>query len=413
MDTTQIGAAGTDWRILVAIRFFDWIEENVKNASARYELMIAYHAWTKRGHFSINTGRVDGTHGSTTRKAIAKALVDCPYIELVRDAEIKKHAAIHRFCGLDSRSISGNPNQPTDSGLGGSSPGRRCRVVMLDATWLMTRAIRWCTWCAERNYEICCDFFGITKRAKAIFETFQKVTPPTNDKFLREISDEKNAETGLSKRDWSARLLRKMRDGSLLRVARNKSGRVYHSLTNTPRLMRKEMLIDGERMIEVDLKSAYWAVIAAQLPEGDEKDRMVAGVQSGHWYADLGNEAGVDFPTSDDLKVATQVQCLTGQDQRLDSRPLWVALRRRFPIAASMIQGIRDDVGASGLTHYLTRLEGSVMTPVHDRLIDMGIDFLPLHDAVLVPESAAERVADVIRAIGESILGFTPRVSVK
>ncbi len=414
MQTTEIGAAGTHWPVLIDVRVIDWLTANVKNEPARHELVIAYHAWTRRGYFSINTGRVDACHGSACRKAIRKALVDCPFIRLTRDAKIKKHAAIHQFFGLDSKSKTSHLKQPTDSALSGASPRvGRCRRVVLDCQWLRQRAIRWCSWCLERGFDIACDFFGITERAKAIFDSISRVGLPENDDFTNDIDDEKNATTGRSKRDWARDFVAKCRRGSVLRVSRIKSGRLYQPLTNAPRLMRREMTIDGEKMTEVDLSSAYWAVLSAELPDSDERDRMIDSLQAGLWYSDLAAEAGVEFATNGELKVATQTQCLTGQDQRLESRPLWVALKRLYPTLSRIIQRIRDESGASGLTHFLTSLEGRVMAPVHLCVIALGIPALPLHDGILVPLSAAERVADVIRTVATEKLGFTPLVKIK
>jgi hypothetical protein len=217
----------------------------------------------------------------------------------------------------------------------------------------------------------------------------------------------------MSARESVAMYHRRSLMGDVMRQVRSLSGRYYHWLSRCPRLLRRMLTIDGERLAEADVAASYFTFLAGQLPDGAERRRVVSLIRSGDWYEWLADSVGFGGD-GDEIKVEAQRQLLFGIDWRVASRPLWRPFAAAFPALAALINRIRRDVGgASGLAHYLSRLEGAVMGRATRELAASGVRCLPLHDGILCGESSVDHAAAVIRQIFTEVLGFEPLVRKK
>jgi len=151
------------------------------------------------------------------------------------------------------------------------------------------------------------------------------------------------------------------------------------------------------------------------MPDGDEKRRLLDCYRAGEWYEHLADAAGVDYESRSELKRQAQMQLLFF-DSRWPAthRPLWRQGLANFPGFRSLILRLRKQHGGpSGFSDWLTAKEQAVMSRVHDRIARAGGRYLPLHDAVLVPQSAASRVQGDLIEAGAQALGFEPLATVK
>ena len=84
-------------------------------------------------------------------------------------------------------------------------------------------------------------------------------------------------------------------------------------------------------------------------------------------------------------------------------------MRRLFPQLARFIVRLRRRLGAGGLSDYLTKQEASLF--IDNMLVRChknGIPCIPVHDAILVPESVAGDVKRSLEMFAKLAFGFVP-----
>jgi hypothetical protein len=226
----------------------------------------------------------------------------------------------------------------------------------------------------------------------------------------------------------------------VVKLARRKRGRCYDPLTNLRKDLRRDSLIDGEPIAEVDIHACYTCLLVSKLPAGTAKNKAIAALQTdwyaqfeesyakwfdgqiesgrgyineaGQWMLRLDNDPEHDTPAS--IKVEYQRQCLFWRDPRDESNPLRVALRRLHPELCHLIETLRQRMTPSKLSDVLTRAEGSlVVDSAVAELERAGITAKPNHDGILVPVSRKDEAKKILLGVCRWHLGFEPRVSIK
>jgi len=388
----------------------------------RYEFAFLWRSFSQDREFRVAMRMVELLYTGHFRKAF-KAILDATA------TPVKTHSS---FAGsVRSRtykfkfrrpkkaptynSIPDSEPDSTENPLRSTVPSDLIQVTV-PAAWYWDRYERWTLICERNDWTSSLDLDGRTEWGRPLFAALDKIQIPDT------------AET--------ARLTKR----GVVKLARRKRGRCYDPLTNLRKDLRRDSLIDGEPIAEVDIHACYTSLLVSKLPAGTAKDKAIAALQT-DWYAQFKesyaqwfdaqvasgrgyiNEAGQwmlrldDDPEHDkpaSIKVEYQRQCLFWRDPRDESNPLRVALRRLHPELCNLIETLRQRMTPSELSDVLTRAEGSlVVDSAVAELERAGITAKSNHDGILVPTSRVEEAREILLGVCEWHLGFRPRVSIK
>lgn len=202
--------------------------------------------------------------------------------------------------------------------------------------------------------------------------------------------------------------------------------RFYHDLTNMKKEIRARCLLDGEAVVSIDMHATFVAVIAGRLSMGEERDRLIAMLQTGDFYREFAKLTGLN---SADVKARFQRDVVFSRWR--PGNVYWETFKKHFPNTARAISQIRDHghvvrfkckqdkngrrftqkttLGQLNLSRSLTRTESDIfgcgaMVALHD----LGIKSLPIHDCLMVPARHAQAAYRVIGEFAERVLGFAP-----
>jgi hypothetical protein len=287
------------------------------------------------------------------------------------------------------------------------------RTVKSPGLWLCSRTEKWDAICTEHDWTNHLDVDGRTDWGRPIHEALAATLVPVT------------------------RETKRLREG-VVPIKRRRHGRCYHPLTNLRKDLRRDCQLNGESAVEVDIHACYSAILISQLAEGQPKNRAIEAVQ-GDWYSQfdgaysgwlleqerkgvayhsdrwmirVDDDPAHDAPAS--IKVEYQRQCLFWRDNRAGRNPLRQTLRELHPELCGLIESLRARLTPTDLSHVLTHAEGSlVVDSALAELERLEINAIPIHDAVVVPESKAEQARAVMLAVAEWHLGFRPRITVK
>lgn len=279
---------------------------------------------------------------------------------------------------------------------------------------MMARHMKWTEYCAARGLPQMVDILGTTAWGRATLDVLDLVE-------VTAVS---------ASPDGQARIDRLTKRG-VLRVCYRRHGRLYHPLTNLPKVDRRRILINGKPTAEVDMSAAFTTLLASGLPEADRKP-IVDKVRAGTWYkqfdatydafakekrAEMEAAGCSEQEISERLcgvKVEFQRQVLFGSDRRKASTPLFDVLRRNHPALAQLIDYLRQLYGVSGFASWLMHKESAIFV---DRCIPeahrFGVQVLGIHDGLIVPVEDAGAVGRMTVRVSRDLLGFDPGVSVK
>ncbi|MDA7875005.1 hypothetical protein N9B17_07510 [Rhodopirellula sp.] len=184
--------------------------------------------------------------------------------------------------------------------------------------------------------------------------------------------------------------------------------------------IRGLLLLDGERLGELDISASYLCALTSQLWEDTatqrrQKDQLIRLLQTGEFFERIADECGYAWTDRGELKRQFNMQCLFWREKTPESaRLLWSGLSRLFPNLARLIMGVRRSVGgASGLSDWLCERESDTMFAIFDAVGKAGIKFLPNHDGILIAQSKVPEVREIAIRVATEVLGFEPAVKVK
>jgi hypothetical protein len=200
----------------------------------------------------------------------------------------------------------------------------------------------------------------------------------------------------------------------------NKGGRLYGEFQNTSREQRKAATIDGQPVVELDLKASHltalYGVTKRTMPDGDPyaieglpravvKGAITAMIGLGHtaltrWsskskanlLADLGTEQLLDAKTF---------------SRRYPARMVAEKVLKRHPVLHHLAPNTLDWAD-------LQFLESEVLVKVILQLgEEHGIPALPVHDSIIVPMEAAEVAQTCLGATFKAVTGQMPLIEMK
>lgn len=188
--------------------------------------------------------------------------------------------------------------------------------------------------------------------------------------------------------------------------------RFYHPVTSLPRAVKKgcKFEVDGVEIpaVQPDVHGMYWCVLIAMMEPSAEKDELIRLVQSRAFYLRLAEECGLECNV--EFKIRTNAQCLFYRHWwAQDKCEISTALAKLFPELWALIKSLRSRMRIGEFSDLLCAGERSVMGPALLRASELG-PALPLHDALVVPETIADQVVEIIQQVAIEVLGFVPAV---
>ncbi len=288
--------------------------------------------------------------------------------------------------------------------------------VTIPGRWLRLRYLKKSAICEQWGWISKLDLDGRTEWGRWLFASLDRVSMPVTDETSRLTSR------------------------GVTRLAKRRYGRVYHPISNLRKGIRRECLIDGEPIAEVDIHACYTCLLVSDMHPGESRDKAIAYLMT-DWYSQFdvffagwfekqvecglgyisksgtrilrsGNSQTHDQPLS--IKKEYSRQCLFWADSRDISNPLRVFFRSIHPELCDMIIARRKRMSASDLSRKLTQREGSIVVDTAmAEFARAGIAAIPLHDAVMVQASRATATQEILLDVCERKLGFRPKISIK
>lgn len=365
---------------------------------------------------------------SDQRKALMRMIRECPYLYVVRrhcSLPGKKRCTTWGLRNLNDleqvrkddpdvdppvHTVS-SPVMPLFRVLGAS----RC-FYTIPVDRHIAFAQSWRAFCISRDYPVTYDYDGSTAYGAASFASLECTRLPERVDW----SDFPGSTESLR---WTRRLFLALSRGGFRRLCRRIYGRLYHPLVNLTKWLRRklQMLYEGawQAVAEVDLSCTYWVILASCLPDCAERRDLVdilSGADGRDFYTELNAACATPYASRDLVKPEVQKQCLfwkvwAHMDEK--SRPLWFALRRRFPRLAAFINRMRSTMNGTYFSEFLTRRESAFFVDHMLPLVHgMGIPVLTIHDCLLVPSSVAQKVLSLCQREAEAFFGFVPKFGV-
>jgi hypothetical protein len=233
------------------------------------------------------------------------------------------------------------------------------------------------------------------------------------DGFLLELPDRPGTKCESRRRAVYRASIHQIREGAYTLSERGRTGRMYHSLTRTPRAVRATLTIAGEKAVEVDLANSQPYFMASLfLGQPD----LAEAVSNGSFYERINTcmERPWDC-TNPEQRTELKKTCLTVIYSKPCDRAKWssgpnskplrieTAMEKAFPGLPLWISEYARIYGPTALAIRMQRLESQVFIDcVLPQLQQFGIPVVPIHDSFLCRESDAGAVeAHLERALFE------------
>lgn len=190
----------------------------------------------------------------------------------------------------------------------------------------------------------------------------------------------------------------------------NKTGRLFHNISNLPRELRKYLRIDGVRPVEVDVKQCQpllLSVLYTNSPEEQEERKRYLELVDGDFYA------AFSLPGKTRKQNKEQVFTQIFFDKTHEYYELWRKFRDMFPLLAAHVVDVKKH-HHNKLALFLQGLEAAGMIEGACRtLASEGIFAVSIHDSVLCKPEDAEVVADIICSHIQMVARHKPKVTIK
>ena len=211
-------------------------------------------------------------------------------------------------------------------------------------------------------------------------------------------------------------ILRRFRNGrgGWFRIGMNK--RLATHVTQTPSYIRKELMIDGEQMVEMDIRCSHVAMILSLFspmqrnrPEYQEIIRLIRARQ---FYELLRDAWAKDPDGTESEKVLFQVLVNDTRQSREDL-PMWVELEKRFPLFVHVLVEAKRNWRRKGETANMVQgMEAQLIEAVVRQFQREGIRCFTVFDSIGVPMRAMNRARSIFDDELTSGLGFSLPVRV-
>jgi hypothetical protein len=273
----------------------------------------------------------------------------------------------------------------------------------------------WRGYCLKHGYPVAFDPDGVTDFGAATLGCIDLLSLPASLPWADLAS---HAKSSASLSHWK-QVAWKMRNSCYVRCCSRIRGRLYHPLVNMPRALRRRLrirwLAEDEPVATVDMSGTYWALLTKYIRDPVERAEVREILSSGDIYQELAIAADMAGVTRDYVKAEVQKQCLfwVRFNTAWSARPLWRAMKARFPSLWQAVFDLRKQYSGSQLSDLLTHAEADFFV---DRVLpdvaSEGVPCLTIHDCLLVPASAAEFVKLRMEEAAEEVLGWVPKFKI-
>lgn len=163
------------------------------------------------------------------------------------------------------------------------------------------------------------------------------------------------------------------------------NNRFDYNLTNMKGILIEYLRLDGERLVELDIANAQFAILSNISNELDED--FVKLCQEGNLYEHLSERFDINRQEAKDMMFRVAF------DKRKKDQDI---LRYIFPKTMNFIDNFKGENGYKRFSNLLQKTESNVMIDgLLNHLMSLGYDVLPIHDAMRVKESEAEEITKI------------------
>jgi len=169
--------------------------------------------------------------------------------------------------------------------------------------------------------------------------------------------------------------------------------RIYSSITNLNREFREHLLLDGQKLVKLDIKSCQPYILSKLSKDIYMMD--LCTYKSKDFYSYVGDVLGIG-----DREIAkkTVIGSLFDRENRIYRRDIQNVLQDHFPVAYDYISKVKKD-GYNQLAIKLEQEEVRYMEKVWGTLAKEKIRFLTVHDCLMVYKENVKRVEEVMKGV--------------
>ena len=187
--------------------------------------------------------------------------------------------------------------------------------------------------------------------------------------------------------------------------------RLATHVTGLPSAIRSELMIEGEPMVELDINCSHVAQLVnlfspAQCKE-PEYQEIINLIRSRHFYEQF-KAAWENNPDGTKSEKILFQKLINDQRPTRAELPMWIELKQRFPILASVLVSLKKSHRFKGdVANYIQGCEAKLIQEVALKLQSLGIKCYTVFDSVGVPSSRKEQSELIFNAVLEARLGFS------
>lgn len=372
------------------------------------------------GKFSVSTRVLDHIHGQRMRMKFVAILADyCNTIENHSAYSESARCKGREFVlpGVSKKRTTYIPETP--------SPSLCCEAselvqVVIPGEWLWDRYEKWDAYCVENDLPNKLDLDGRTEMGAPQHAILNEIELPVT------TETERFTEKGVGLKVYTM-------------------NRTYHNLSNLSKKARRQAMVEGERLVEIDISSCFVSLLASEIRDAEARERVVAELhagwyqqfeecfeehmqdlskacmayrdKNGQWWKRHKPQGGKERAKGDkkvSVKTEFQRQVLFYLDHRESSCPMRSVVKKLYPELHAKITEMRWKLDASQFAKVLMRAEQTMMIEgCLCQLAKAGINSLGNHDGLIVKASDAARAVRIVESHTTYFLGFTPKVSCK
>jgi hypothetical protein len=190
------------------------------------------------------------------------------------------------------------------------------------------------------------------------------------------------------------------------------TGRVFTNITNLPKRMRRYLRLDGEPLVNVDVRCAQPCLLSSFFLEEDSEERAKFSLymREKDVYSDIMSEvraeSGGDYSREDSKRALFGY--MFGEVKHQDTR-FGRAFARMFPVLDKLITSVKNSSGYKECAYLMQRREvEAVLYGALLELSEKGIKTLSIHDSLMCKAADSAAVSEALRRHFSRIVGFEP-----
>jgi hypothetical protein len=175
-------------------------------------------------------------------------------------------------------------------------------------------------------------------------------------------------------------------ENKLFRCSRNETNmRLDYNLTNMKSELLDFILIDGEKLVEIDIANSQFSILSYIIDNIDND--FIENSRNGKLYDTISKK--------EMFRVCFDK--IRNDEAQNKAREL-------YPMTMEFIDKFKSENGYKMLSNLLQRTESKIIIDyIMDKIIDMNIITLPIHDAFRVKESEYKQIKNIINGLFDDI----------